>query len=196
MVISMASGRPSERRLLTGDLGRIRPSDGCLEYLGRRDSIVKVGGMRVSPAQVDSRILETPGVAHAVVNMLGNSLTAWLVPQAGLEINREAVRHHLCKHLPTEAVPTRFVSLAAFPLLPDGKIDRKVLNEAHPAVEETARPLLDMAPRHEFERLVLTAFEEVLERGELGIYQSFFELGGRFTPSAKIARSFVGRMLL
>ena len=67
--------RPGERIYLTGDLGRWR-SDGTMEYLGRADRQVKVSGVRVEPAEVETAMLAHPGIEDAVVAALHISAIA------------------------------------------------------------------------------------------------------------------------
>ena len=78
--------------------------------------------------------------------------------------------------LPDYMVPTHFVTLDAFPLTPNGKVNRRAL----PA-PDSARPDLDIqyiAPRTLTEELLAKVWGEVLGVDEIGIHDSFFELGG------------------
>jgi acyl-CoA synthetase (AMP-forming)/AMP-acid ligase II len=62
-------GNPGGRIYRTGDLGRIT-DQGKIEYLGRVDTQVKIRGYRVELAEIESVLLELPGVAQAVVRVL------------------------------------------------------------------------------------------------------------------------------
>ncbi|GAA3026763.1 amino acid adenylation domain-containing protein [Streptosporangium longisporum] len=76
-------GAPGTRMYRTGDLGRWLPG-GELEFLGRRDLQLKVRGYRVEPGEIEAVLAEHPGVAHAVVELRGGRLVAYLVaPAAG-----------------------------------------------------------------------------------------------------------------
>ncbi len=73
-------------------------------------------------------------------------------------------------------VPTGFVNLEAFPLTPNGKVDRKAL----PA-PEGGRPELEsafVAPQNEIERAIAGVWQEVLGVEQVGIDDNFFDLGG------------------
>jgi amino acid adenylation domain-containing protein len=62
--------RPGERMYRTGDLGRWRP-DGVLQYLGRADRQVKLRGVRVEPAEIETTMLDHPAIEACVVDVVG-----------------------------------------------------------------------------------------------------------------------------
>ncbi|TSD82791.1 amino acid adenylation domain-containing protein, partial [Mycobacterium sp. KBS0706] len=119
-------GEPGGRMYRTGDVVRWRP-DGSVEYLGRADHQVKIRGYRIEPGEVEARLLSHPQVSGAVVSAVtspgGRRLLAHVAaPEAGLEAELKA---HLAGQLPDYMVPSRILVLAALPLLPTGKLDRK-----------------------------------------------------------------------
>ncbi|MFF2008552.1 amino acid adenylation domain-containing protein [Streptomyces sp. NPDC058195] len=59
-------GVPGARMYVTGDRARYR-ADGALEFLGRDESTVKVGGVRVAPCEVEHVLRSAPDVADAAV---------------------------------------------------------------------------------------------------------------------------------
>ncbi|MEU9836511.1 amino acid adenylation domain-containing protein [Streptosporangium sp. NPDC048047] len=73
-------GGPGARMYRTGDLGRWLPT-GDLEFLGRRDLQVKIRGYRVELSEVEAVLARFPGVAHAVVELRGERLVAYLVAE-------------------------------------------------------------------------------------------------------------------
>ena len=183
-----ALGSEGNKRLLTRDLGRLRQEDGALEWLGRMDSQLKVGGLRVSPTEVESVLRKDPAVRDAVVTLaklpeaMGQSretqLLAWIIQQTGLMADPETLRLLVRSQLPPEAVPARFLVLKEFPLLPNGKVDRKILNFEHPAAIQLSASMISCAPRNEMERVVLKAWEHSLGVTITSVYVDFFELGG------------------
>ncbi|MFN3953865.1 MAG: MupA/Atu3671 family FMN-dependent luciferase-like monooxygenase [Pararhodobacter sp.] len=113
----------------TGDLVRMA-ADGTLEFLGRADHQIKLRGHRIEPGEIEAFLEGLPGIEQAVVvareDVPGDvRLVAYLVgPQAE---QTERLREQARKALPAHLVPGHFVALAAFPLTPNRKIDRKAL---------------------------------------------------------------------
>jgi len=117
-----------KRLYKTGDMGRYLP-DGNLEFLGRQDFQVKIHGFRVELGEIEAALLSHDSVTGAVVTAVdaGNSskrLVAYVTP-AGLA--ESSLREHLTAKLPSYMVPDRVVAMEAFPLTPNGKVDRTVL---------------------------------------------------------------------
>ncbi|WP_197084739.1 non-ribosomal peptide synthetase [Saccharothrix sp. ST-888] len=175
-------GAPGERMYRTGDLVRM-DRDGRLEYLGRANDQLKVMGFRVEPAEAEAVLAQYPGLAHvAVVARESDSgekrLVAYYVPESG-GIEAGALRAHAVELLPAYMVPTAFVAVPALPLTPNGKLDRRAL----PApVASSAR----RAPLTDRQRALCTLFAEVLEAPEIGIDDSFFELGGQSLAAMRL----------
>ncbi|MDP9884171.1 non-ribosomal peptide synthetase-like protein [Sinomonas atrocyanea] len=123
---------PSHRIYRTGDLGRIN-ADGEIEYHGRIDSQVKVHGYRIELAEIESVILQIPGVAQAAVVTHEPSpgvveLAAYYSRRRdGGGVERAVVREHLRRALPAYMRPAFLQELEAFPLLPSDKVDRRRL---------------------------------------------------------------------
>ena len=168
-----------ERLYRTGDLGRLLP-DGNLVHLGRRDAQVKVRGQRVELAEVETALLDAPGVKDAAVgarkDQSGTSrLVAWVVP-AGPPPSVAELRRHLLARLPEYMVPAAFVWLQALPLNPSGKVDRGGLPDP-----ERSRPEMEtayVAPRIPVERQLAAIWAEVLQLDRVGVHDDFLELGG------------------
>jgi acyl carrier protein len=83
------------------------------------------------------------------------------------------LRANLSQRLPGYMVPATFVLLDAFPLTPNGKIDRKAL----PAPAATAVAQYT-PPRNGVETVIANVWAEILKRDRVGIHDNFFELGG------------------
>ena len=62
--------RAGERLYLGGDYGRWQP-DGKLEFLGRRDTQVKVSGFRIEIGEIENALLRVPGVRDGAVVVTG-----------------------------------------------------------------------------------------------------------------------------
>jgi pyochelin synthetase len=73
-----------KRLYRTGDLGRYLP-DGNLEFLGREDFQVKIGGHRIELGEIEATLLEHPQVSKAIATVIGKrfeskQLIAYVVP--------------------------------------------------------------------------------------------------------------------
>lgn len=137
---------PSGRLYRTGDLGRI-DSTGEIEYHGRIDLQVKIRGYRIELTEIESVLLQVPGIATAVVEPYRPAPE--VVELAAYYCRRDdagpltpgEIRQLLRDQLPSYMVPTSFTQLDAMPMLPSDKVDRKRL----PAPE-----IVDRAGSEEF----------------------------------------------
>ncbi|WP_329558126.1 amino acid adenylation domain-containing protein [Streptomyces uncialis] len=156
----------------TGDRVRFLP-DGQLEFLGRRDTQVKIRGRRIELGEVEAQMRAQPGVTDAVASVvtgLGGHprLVGYIV---GSQDTR-AVREALSAQLPDHLVPSAVMALDAIPLTPNGKTDRKAL----PVPEMPGA--LSRAPGTPQEEILCGLFADVLGVDRVGTDASFFDLGG------------------
>ncbi|WP_308382996.1 AMP-binding enzyme, partial [Serratia marcescens] len=105
------------------------------EYLGRNDQQVKIRGFRIECGEIEAALATHPAVREAVVDAraVGDDkrLVAWVVPAADVaeETLAGALRQHVSAALPDYMVPSAWVVVAALPLSPNGKLDRRALPE-------------------------------------------------------------------
>jgi amino acid adenylation domain-containing protein len=173
------SGHPAARLYRTGDIARYRP-DGTLEFLGRADHQVKVRGFRIELGEIESVLAQHHAVAEAVVvareDTPGDRYLAAYIRLAGARLpNASDYRAFLKERLPEYMVPITFTTLEAFPLTPNGKVDRRALPA--PEKEGESVPAFD-EPRDELERQLVRIWQEVLSVSRVGTRDNFFDLGG------------------
>ena len=164
--------------LHTNDIVRQLP-DGNLIYLNRQDWMVKINGQRVEPGEVESALREINGIDDAVVKGFTNDHSQYLCAYYTSKVNvsEAVIRDHLTSVLPAYMVPTYFVKMESFPLLPNGKTDRKsLLTPTHKSRGIVRTPYA--APTNNVERQLCEAFENTLSVDRIGIDDDFFELGG------------------
>ncbi|MEL5545545.1 amino acid adenylation domain-containing protein [Serratia nevei] len=170
---------PGGRMYRTGDVARYL-ANGDIEYLGRNDQQVKIRGFRIECGEIEAVLATHPAVREAVVDAraVGDDkrLVAWVVPAAGVaeETLAGALRQHVSAALPDYMVPSAWVVVAALPLSPNGKLDRRALPEPQGAQSQAAYE----APQGEHETLLAAIWRELLNVEQVGRHDNFFELGG------------------
>ncbi|PHM40846.1 Amino acid adenylation [Xenorhabdus szentirmaii] len=174
------STSPDARMYKTGDLGRWLP-DGNIEYLGRNDFQIKLRGFRIELGEIEARLRQCHGVREAVVlaredrETQQKRLVAYLLPQAGAGLEPAKLRQQLARHLAEHMLPGAFVTLDAFPLTPNGKLDQQALPE--PALSAiVARD--HEPPTGEAEISLAHIWQKLLGVKLIGRHDHFFELGG------------------
>ncbi|WP_239010460.1 MULTISPECIES: non-ribosomal peptide synthetase [Rhodococcus] len=178
---------PGARMYRTGDLVRWVRAGGRLEleYLGRGDHQVKVRGMRVEVGEIDAVLAGLSQVDYAVtVGRTGPAgspvLVSYVLAAPGCELEAEPLRAQVAELLPAHLVPAAVVVLDAVPLTPVGKLDRAALPEPVFAAGS------GRAPRTPTEEAVVAAFAQVLGLAQVGIDDSFFDLGGNSLDATRV----------
>jgi acyl-CoA synthetase (AMP-forming)/AMP-acid ligase II len=121
--------------LWTGDLAR-RDEDGFFFHQGRSKDILKIGGHRVSPTDVEHAVARHPDVAEAAVIGVPHALkgevpAAYVVLRAGAAPAEEELRRFCQAHLPAWQVPVSFTAVPALPRNEAGKLLRAELAARH-----------------------------------------------------------------
>jgi acyl carrier protein len=190
--IDLDLGHGPRRFYRTGDIASW-DEDGLLRLHGRRDSQIKLRGLRIEPAEIESRIRECPEVAGCAVVPFERDgqrgLAAFLVARPGVTVEPATVRRHLVEVLPGYMVPAFLLAVAELPLLPSGKTDPRTLlaqleeyiadrrtAEAEGTVRETAGPVMEA---------VTLAMQAIL-RHPVGPDASFFDQGGDSLGAARV----------
>ncbi|MEU2764513.1 amino acid adenylation domain-containing protein [Streptomyces sp. NPDC007094] len=163
----------------TGDLGRWLP-DGSLEFLGRVDDQVKIRGYRIELGEVESALAALPRVTGAVVvarpDSTGDDRLIGYVTTTAETGDPAELREVLLAVLPKYMVPSIVVELDAFPLTPNGKVDRNALPE--PTSVRSSTSELSTEPTNSSEALLAAIWAEVLQVDNVGVHDNFFDLGG------------------
>ncbi|MER7035678.1 phosphopantetheine-binding protein, partial [Streptomyces albidoflavus] len=180
-------GEPGARLYRTGDLAQFR-ADGSLEFLGRIDHQVKIRGYRVELGEIQHVLGEHPAVQETLVVLHGSggdaALAAYVVGAPGHTVDTSELRAHLNERLPEYMVPASFTVLECIPLTSNGKLDRKAL----PAPDRDAFARTERtAPRTPLERQLAAVWSDILGIEDLGVHDSFFELGGDSMRAVRMA---------
>ncbi|HET8642185.1 MAG TPA: non-ribosomal peptide synthetase, partial [Pseudonocardiaceae bacterium] len=188
--------RPGERLYRTGDFGRWLPT-GHLEFHGRRDEQVKVHGVRIELGEVESRVLEHPGVRAAAVVVAplpgaGKSLVACYTG----DVEPGELAAHLATVLPASAVPARLQPVGSLPLTANGKVDKRALVALATPQEAAAGTV--RAPASATERRIAAAWAQALNRplDSIGAGDNFFDLGGGSLSALRVVAALDGLVSL
>ena len=172
--------RPGVWFCYTGDLGRIRP-DGMLEFMGRKDFMVKIRGQRVELGEIETALRRHAVMQEAVVVARPSrirpdqqQLVAYVVPKPGTDATTESLRKHVEAMLPEYMVPSYFVFVERLPLTASGKVDRRALPDPPERAELTA----DEQPADELESRLAAIWAHALKLERVGVHDNFFEHGG------------------
>lgn len=171
-----------ERWYRTGDLVRRWPT-GELEYIGRRDFQIKLRGLRIELGEIENALRKQAGIADSLTVVVEERLVSYVL--ADQQYDERACRQALRAHLPDYMIPAVLVTLEAWPLTPNGKIDRKALPppDAHAKVEF-------IAPRNDTEERIAVIWRDVLGIEKIGVYDDFFDLGGHSLLAARAVSKF------
>jgi amino acid adenylation domain-containing protein len=175
-----------ERLYKTGDLGRWQ-RDGEIEFMGRIDFQVKIGGQRVELGEIEVALRTMEAVREAIVLALGDRnnqyLAAWIQPMSMSRIpHKDDVKTTLRAQLPHYMVPNVLVFVETFPVTSNGKLDRKALE----VPQEEAGGDDEAAAVSEHEAALLALFREFL-RPSVGREDNFFEAGGSSLRAMQLA---------
>jgi acyl-CoA synthetase (AMP-forming)/AMP-acid ligase II len=119
--------------LYTGDLGTV-DSDGFIYLTARKKEIIKAGGKRISPKEIEAVILEIPEIVDCSVEgvddqLLGEILKATIVinNENGRRINEELIKQHCSKYLALYKIPQIFEFKENITISATGKRIKKLL---------------------------------------------------------------------
>lgn len=174
------SSEPGARLYRTGDLVRLLPN-GEIDFLGRLDHQVKLRGYRIELGEIETMLLQHEAVRECLVTVHDESsgdkrLVAYLTIRHEPCPSASELRHFLRERLPDYMLPAVFVHLEAFPLNSNGKVDRAALPDpmiSHLSLTQSPEP-----PQYEQERLIATLWQEILGMEQVGVHDTFFDLGG------------------
>ncbi len=185
----IAASGESVRLYRTGD--RVRLLDnGEIEFLGRFDDQVKLRGHRIELGEIEACLNRSSNVLAAAVAIKdvapgGRALVAYVVAAPGARLTEKQLREDLADQLPDYMIPAFFVSLAALPLMRNGKVDKTALPA--PCAENL---LLDASAtngglsglEHEIGQLVAS----LMSRPSIGANENFFMIGGHSMFGAQL----------
>lgn len=173
----------------TGDLARWT-ANGEVEYIGRNDFQIKLRGVRIEPAEIESIVMKYEGLKKCTIVVKSTKseeestasskhLVGYFVVGDGIDISEHELIMHLEKNLPRYMIPARMVQVKDIPVTINGKIDFRSLPNVVDLGGDQAK--LDYTPpRNEMESKLCQIWGETLnlKKTRVGITDDFFRLGG------------------
>lgn len=170
----------SDKLYCTGDLGKW-DEFGNIHYIGRKDNQVKISGYRIELNEIDSIFMQYPYITKCatIANATKTHLTTYFTSDK--VINNMDLQTFLQEKLPGYMVPKFLVPIDTFPLTPNGKIDKKKLQEIKPKTTNHYQP-----PINETQKKLCSIWEKLFNISPIGINDNFFELGGDSLVAIKL----------
>jgi long-chain acyl-CoA synthetase len=117
----------------TGDIGKM-DDDGFFYIVGRTKDMIKVGGQRVSPKEIEEILLELPEIHEVAVigsedEYLGEAVIAFIVFNSGQKLTDKQILTHCKEHVPQYKTPKKLIFLSELPKNESGKILKTRLKE-------------------------------------------------------------------
>lgn len=177
---------PYEMLYRMGDCGCYR-ADGTIEYHGRKDSQIKIRGIRVELDEIDSTLNQHYDITEsATVLQKGENPKIICFYQSDKSISTLSLRRYLKGRLPEYMIPQYFVKLNSLPKNPNGKIDRKKLEAQKFTGGAIEKNIRKTRPNTEIEKKVASIWGEILGLSEIFLEDNFFDIGGNSLLSIKV----------
>ncbi|MFE2296387.1 amino acid adenylation domain-containing protein [Streptomyces sp. NPDC059452] len=120
----------ADRTYATGDIALVL-DDGNLQFVGRRDAMVKVRGNRIELSEIEAVLQSHEGVAEAATVVAGSGIdahiVAYVVPVPAHEPSLIELKRHCAQHLPRHSIVDTVHHLSTLPRNANGKVDRRLL---------------------------------------------------------------------
>lgn len=168
---------PGELLYKTGDFGRWL-TDGTIEFIGRKDTQVKVNGYRIELEEIENVLIQlTDWLEQAVLDVREvqreKVLVAYVVGKKDLD--KALLRDALAQRLPAYMIPQYFIEVDKIPLNQSGKVDRRALPNV-----QSGDVLREgyVAPSNDVEKKLVEIWKEVLGLDKISVTDKFFDIGG------------------
>ena len=163
-----------QRMYRSGDYSKY-DKDFNVIILGRLDNQVKLRGLRIELGEIEGLIAQQPfikKVAVVIRKLNGqDNLCAYFTAEQQVDI--DALRDELKKHLTHYMVPTAYLQMAEMPMTANGKTDIRQLPE--PVSVSLSEYV---APANKTEEFFCESFKKALNLDKVGATDDFFEIGG------------------
>ncbi|HHW93444.1 MAG TPA: amino acid adenylation domain-containing protein [Clostridiaceae bacterium] len=164
---------------LTGDMGFWR-EEGNIIFLGRNDRQVKLRGLRIEPEEIERVMEQIEGVIQAAVEVRVDEknrqyLCGFYTVRTGDELTSDMIRSEIAKILPRYMVPHILKEIAAMPMTPSGKLDRKNLPDID--YSSLVERVEFVEPRNDLEFYLIEEYEDILGVSPISTQEDLFAIG-------------------
>jgi non-ribosomal peptide synthetase-like protein len=170
----------------SGDLAKINASN-QIEFLGRIDDQVKLRGFRIELNEIEMKICQFPGIIQAVAQVI-HEPTPTLIAFYELDSKNQNtdindILIFLQQTLPPFMIPNHLEKIDKFPLLPSGKVNKKVLPKPNMHIYDQDDIV---APKNEHEQLIVNIWSNIFKKPISTHSHFFFDLGGHSLFAAQV----------
>lgn len=121
----------SEKVCYSGDLVKMDEA-GFLYFVGRRDTMIKSSGFRISPTEVEEFLFQSGKLQGAAVigvpdEVLGQFIKAFVVPRDGVSVDAGDLLTFCEERMPRHMLPKSVQIIDELPKTANGKVDYQVL---------------------------------------------------------------------
>jgi|GEM_PF-1460401 len=179
-LINPFAGNGKELLYRTGDLGKKLPN-GAYQFLGRKDSQVKIRGLRIELEEIEYYLNLNENIVSSVVAKIAtdegvDKLAAYVIPIPGSKLDINEIKGSLIKKLPDYMVPSLFVQMGEFPMNINGKVNRDEL--PYPDKSNLLSNNSYSSAENETQKRLIHIWEQVLKINPIGIKDAFYDIGG------------------
>lgn len=162
----------------TGDIAKWN-ENGEIEFLGRYDNQVKIRGYRIELGEIETKLNQFLGTTNCVVlakrQESQETILVAYIPRLLSGFTIISIEEYLRNILPAYMIPGNFIELDEFPLTPNNKVDRKVLNSIE--ISNTKMQSGVAYPQTATQIGLLKVWQELLQINDgFGINENFFRL--------------------
>ena len=171
----------------TGDLARWNKK-GEIEFLGRKDNLIKIQGLRIEPREIERAILAYDSVSNCYITSIKQDnkdfIAAFITSNKPNELAINKLRLHLEQYLPSYMIPTYIKLVPSIPLSPNGKVDIAELTQVIP---DQKNVLNFVVPPNQIEKRLILAWQAILGIDEIDVNSDFFNLGGDSLTAVRLS---------
>ena len=165
----------------TGDIAKYS-KNGDLLYIGRKDSQIKLRGLRIELEEITSKIVKLKNVIDAVsvIKKVNNIDSICSYVTTSSTITEREIKDSLKNSLPYYMIPSHIIFMESLPVTLNGKIDKNKLPDVN--IKESKY----IAPTTKTEKKLSKLWSNILKVDNISINSSFFDLGGDSLCSIKL----------